>query len=155
MYIYIYIYTLDVQMGAKAPICTRSCRSQSMGSCSQPRTSELKPSLPEPKPRISELKPSFSELTPRISERKPRTSELKPNTSDQQADDFDIKFGSFRYPICVILVAFGGHFCDPGASWSASWLLGDLRSRPGPSQERLGEPPGPSRSALVANLAST
>ena len=49
----IYIYILDVQMGAKAPICTRSLRFPLKA-----RISELKLSTSELKPRISELKPS-------------------------------------------------------------------------------------------------
>ena len=49
IYIYIYIHILDVQVGAKAPICTRSLRSLLKARISELKTSELKP-------RISELK---------------------------------------------------------------------------------------------------
>ena len=57
LYIYIYILyiytTLDVQMGAKAPIFTRSLRS-----LLKARISDLKLRTSELKPRISELKSS-------------------------------------------------------------------------------------------------
>ena len=46
------MYILDVEMGAKAPVCTRSLRSL------------LKARIPEPKLRTSGLKPRISELKP-------------------------------------------------------------------------------------------
>ena len=59
-------FVLDLQMGAKAPICTRSLRF-----LRKARILELKLSTSELKSRISELKPRISELKPRISELKP------------------------------------------------------------------------------------
>ena len=62
---------------------------------------------------------------------------------------------SFWGRFWVILGALGGHFCIPEASWNASCLLVHPRRSPGPSQEGLGEAPGPFRGGFWANLART
>ena len=63
--------------------------------------------------------------------------------------------GLFWGRFWIILGALGGHFCIPEASWNASCLLVHPRRSPGPSQECLGEAPGPFRCRFWANLAWT